>query len=81
MIEDAKSVIRKTMPVAQRVLGNDDEVTLRMRVNYAQMVCKDANATFKNLNEAVDTLEEIEPTARRALGSAHPLAKTIGNNI
>ena len=81
MIEDAKSVIRKTMPVAQRVLGNDDEVTLRMRVNYAQMVCKDANATFKNLNEAVDTLEEIEPTARRVFGSAYPTTEGIADEF
>jgi hypothetical protein len=36
---------------------------------------------FDDLREAVSTLEEIEPTARRVLGSAHPLAKTIGNNI
>ena len=81
MIEDAKSVIRKTMPVAQRVLGNDDEVTLRMRVNYAQMVCKDANATLENLNEAVDTLEEIEPTVRRVFGISHPFTAMVEQTL
>ena len=38
-------------------------------------------ANFDDLREAVNTLEEIEPTARRVLGSAHPLAKIIGNNL
>ena len=38
-------------------------------------------ATLDDLREAVATLVEIERTARRVLGSAHPLAKTIGNNI
>ena len=77
MIEDAKSVIRKTMPVAQRVLGNDDEVTLRMRVNYAHTLCQDANATLKDLNEAVDTIEDIEPTARRVFGISHPYMAVV----
>ena len=47
-----------------------------MRLNVATSYCH-----FDDLREAVNTLEEIEPTARRVLGSAHPLAKTIGNNI
>ncbi len=33
--------------------------------------------TLDNLREAVTMLEEIEPTARRALGGSHPLTSTI----
>ena len=79
--EDAKSVIRNVMPVAQRVLGGSDELTLRMRLNYAQMVCNDVNATLKNLNEAVDTLEEIEPTVRRVFGISHPFTAMVEQTL
>ena len=38
---------------------------------------EDPDATLDDLREAVTTLEEIEPTARRVFGGAHPLTKTI----
>ena len=38
----------------------------------------DAGATLDDLREAVTTLEEAEPIARRVLGSAHPLTRDIG---
>ena len=37
----------------------------------------DDGATLDDLREAVATLVEIERTARRVLGSAHPLAAGI----
>ena len=49
--------------------------------NYPTALYNDTGATLDDLREAVATLEDAEPTARRVLGSAHPLAKTIGNNI
>ena len=62
-------------------LGESHQDTLRLRWVYARSLYEDPDATFDDLREAANTLEEIEPTARRVLGSAHPLAKTIGNNI
>ena len=79
--EEAKAPIRKTMPVARRVLGENHEVTLRMRQMYAQLLCRDEGATLDDLREAVATFEEIEPTARRVLGSAHPDATAIGFHL
>ena len=49
--------------------------------NYPTALYNDTGATLDDLREAVATLEDAEPTARRVLGSAHPLAKTIGNNL
>ena len=80
-LEDAKSVMRNMTPVAQRVLGGGDEVTLTMRVNYAQMVCNDANSTLKDLNMAVDTLGEIEPTVRRVFGISHPFTAIVEQTL
>ena len=37
----------------------------------------DAVATLADLREAVSTLAEIEPTARRVFGGAHPLTTGV----
>lgn len=34
--KETKAILRKMMPVAQRVLGDRDRLTLKMRRNYAQ---------------------------------------------
>ena len=48
-----------------------------MRANYARSLYLDGAATLDDLREAVATLEEIERTARRVLGGAHPLTMEI----
>ena len=69
---EAKSLLRKTIPVAQRVLGVSNDTALRMRWAYAGAICNDTAATLDDLHEAVTTLEDVERTARRVLGGAHP---------
>ena len=69
--------MRKTMPVALRVLGESHELTLKMQCGYAQSLYRDDAATLDDLREAVETLEETERTARRVLGGAHPLTADI----
>ena len=71
--EEARSLLRKKMPVAQRVRGESDALTLSMRSNYARALCYDPTATLGDLSEAVTTLEEIEQIARRVLGESHDL--------
>ena len=75
--EEAKSLLRKTMPVARRVLGESHDLTLRMRWSYAAALYKDEAATLDHLREVVDTLEDTERIARRVLGGAHPVARMI----
>jgi len=79
--EEAKSVLRKTMPVARRVLGEGNELTLKMRKIYARTLYDDPGATLDDLREAVMTLEDLERTARRVLGRAHPLTSAIEINL
>ncbi len=38
---------------------------------------KDTDATLDDLREAVTTIEDVERTARRVLGGAHPLTSVI----
>ena len=70
--EEARSLLRKLNPVAQRVLGEANDLTLKMRWNYANALYKDPDATLDEVREAVSTLEDTERTARRVLGGAHP---------
>jgi len=70
--EEAKSLLRRTMPVARRVLGEDNIQTLELRWNYALALHRDDGATLDDLREAVATLGELEQIARRVLGGAHP---------
>ena len=79
--EEAKSLMRKTMPVARRVLGTSNEIPLRLSWVYADALYTDPNATLDQVREAVMTLEETDSTARRMLGGAHPVATTIGTSL
>ena len=63
------------MPVARRVLGEGNLITLWFMSTYAESLYSDPGATLDDLREAVTTLEETERTARRVLGGAHPLVE------
>ena len=52
-----------------------------MRMNYAHALYNDDDPTLDDIREAVGTLEEIERTARRVLGGAHPLTVGIDESL
>ena len=52
-----------------------------MRWIYAQTLCKDPAGTLDDLRQAVTTLKDIEPIARRVLGAAHPVAAGIEHDL
>ena len=79
--EEAKSLLRKSLPVARRVLGDRDVGTLNMRRTYARALCLATGATPDDLREAVTTLEDTERTARRVLGGAHPLLEYFAKSL
>ena len=75
--------MRTSLPVARRVLGEGNEITLKMRWAYARALFMNTDATLddvlRDVREAVDTCEETERTARRVLGGAHPLTVEVGS--
>ena len=75
--KEAKSLLRKIMPVSRRVLGESNEIMLKMRWNYMIALREDPAATLEDLREAVTVNEVLERTARRVLGTAHPLTKGV----
>ena len=79
--EEAKALMRKTIPVARRVLGENDNLTLMMRCIYASALYRAENATLDDVREAVATLDELARTTRRKFGVAHPLAVTVAEDL
>ena len=77
--KEARSLMRKMVPVARRVLGENSLITLSMRVNSARALYDDPAATLDHLREAVTTLEDTARIARRVLGGAHP--RTAGLEV
>ena len=65
------------MPAARRVLGESNEVTLRIRSIYATALHWDPAATLDDLREAVTMHEDVGRIARRVLGGEHPLTTGI----
>ena len=79
--EEAKALLRKTVPVARRVLGESNEVTLKIRKIYAGGLYSDPDATLEDLREAARTFEELAPTARRVFGGGHPFTEGIERDL
>ena len=79
--KEAKSLTRKVLPVARRVFGEGDGLTLKIRCTYACALVNEPSATLDDLREAVTTLEETEGTARRVLGAAHPTTMEIEHSV
>ena len=79
--EEAKSVLRKTMPVARRAIGESHELTLKLRRNYALALYEEGSATLDVIREAVTALEDVEQTARRVLGGANPNTVRIEKSL
>ena len=70
--EEAKSLLRRTVPVARRALGENHNSTLKMRWIYALALYEHDAATLGDLREAVETLESVAPLRTRIFGQAHP---------
>ena len=79
--EEAKLVLRKAIPAARRVLGENHGRTLKIRWAYADALFGDPSATLDDLREAVATLEETERTARRVFGNSHPTVLDVGEDL
>ena len=78
---EARSLLRKTIPVARRVLGDNTETTFRMRLHYEKVLYLLPGATLDDLREVVTTLAVLLMTARRVFGAAHPLTVDIESDL
>ena len=79
--QEARSLMRKTIPVARRVLGERHDLTFRMRWSYAEALYSDDGATLDDLREAVTTLEDVARIAQRVLGGTHPFTSIVKRHL
>ena len=79
--EEAKTLLRKMLPVARRVVGESHDVKFRMQSTYATALYRDPGATLDEIREAVTLLEDMARIARRVLGNAHPLTARIEDEL
>jgi tetratricopeptide (TPR) repeat protein len=80
-LEEAKRLLRRSIPVARRVLGEGHRLVLKMRWNYAWTLFYDSGATLDDLRKAVATLEDSVRISRRVFGGEHPLTVDIGDSL
>ena len=78
---EAKTQLLKPIPLSRRILGDDSDLTLRMRKGFARAQYMDADATLDDLREAATTLKGLETIARRVLGGAHPTTGNIADEL
>ena len=78
---ESKSLFRKLIPVARRVLGDSHESMLRVKWAYARALYDDSGASLDDHREAVKMLEDSDRTARRVLGGAHPVTTGIEGDL
>jgi hypothetical protein len=76
---EAKELLRKTTPVARRVLGESSDLTLRLRALGA--LCYEPDATLEDLRESVETFEDTTRIARRVMGGGHPFLGAMERDL
>ena len=74
---EAKSLMRRWIPVARRVLGAEHRLMLRIRWTSARALILDPSAMLDDLREAMTMLKDTDRIARRVLGGSHPVAVYI----
>ena len=78
---EAKSLLRKLAPAAQRVLGESEQLKFVLRMIYARALYMAPRASADDLREAAKILTETARAARRVLGGAHPRALAIEESL
>ena len=68
---EAKRVLRKVAPVARRVLGDSNDLTLSLREDLSRATL-DGESSAEEKRQALQMLEDTVAVMRRVLGPAHP---------
>ena len=67
--------------MARRVVEDNDDTTYRLSWHYAEALQRNGAATLDDVREAVQTLEETAPVARRVLGGEHPVVQVLERSL
>lgn len=79
---EARSLMQEKIPIAQRALGPDHIMTLRLRARYARTMFWNDDAAFRSERlEAKAVLEDVVLRARRVHGPEHPGTKRFEKDL
>ena len=70
--KEVRSLLRKALPVARRLLGAEHEVTLSIREDFSGAILEDGDSSAEEKRKAVRMLEDTIRVMRRVLGTSHP---------
>ena len=79
--EEAKSLLRKKMPLARRTLGAEHDLTLNFRDIYGQCLYQDPSASQGDVAEAIEIFEDVQRRARRVFGPGHPNWESLPRDL
>ena len=75
--DEGKALLRKTIPVARRVLGKGNIDVIRLRWSYGLFLFRSPDATLDDIREAVATMEETYGTVERVFGAEHSYTREM----
>ena len=72
LFEEARSLLREYIPVAQRTLGDRNYLPFDLRSAYARAISRDTSSSLSDVHEGVAILEDVVCTTQRVFGTTHP---------
>ena len=78
--KEAKRVLLKVLPVAQRALGTEHDLTLSLREDLCRATLYGESSTNEK-RKALQMLEDTVAVMRRVLGTAHPDTQRTQHNL
>ena len=78
---EAKSLLRKAVPVARRTLGAEHDYTLNLRDIYGRCLYRDPGASRDDVAEAIEIMDDVQRRARRVFGPGHPNWNTLPQEL
>ena len=74
--EEARSIQRKVIPAALRILGPENDTTLLLLRTNVRSVYSDPKATLADLRQAERSMRDVLQKTRRIYGVSHPDTET-----
>ena len=78
---EVKSLIRASLPLAERALGSAHDVTSRLYMNLGEALYEDPRRSRDDVVEAVAILKSATKASKRTFGEAHPVFRLLKNRL
>ena len=79
--DEARAFLLARIPEAIQALGNDHDVTFRLKRMYAQCLYLSEDACRDDVTAAIATLEDIDRRMSRIYGPVHPQTRATRSHL